>query len=179
VIKYGAVCSRELFEQLEGGAAEKMLALDAATLVDVVTRCVELKARVVEQDEFDKKGIRNVLNFGHTIGHALELSADYALTHGEAISIGMMAATRIARALNYCDTDFESRLRGLIERAGLPTVFANAPGLFDRVMSAMRMDKKFRDGKNVFVLPTEIGAWKQAENIDWMLVEDTVRSFLK
>ena len=178
VVKYGAVCSRALFEDLERGALEKMLDLDGATLVEVVTRCVELKARVVEQDEFDKKGIRNVLNFGHTIGHALELSADYALTHGEAIAIGMVAATRIARALDYCTADFESRLRGLIERVGLPTVFADAPGLFDRVMAAMRMDKKFREGRNVFVLPTGIGAWRQAEGVPDALIESAVRAAL-
>ena len=178
VVKYGAVCSRALFEDLESGAVEKMLALDGATLVDVMTRCVELKARVVEQDEFDRKGIRNVLNFGHTIGHALELSADYALTHGEAIAIGMIAATRIARTLDFCDEDFASRLRALIERVGLPTTFTNAPGLFDRVMSAMRMDKKFRDGKNLFVLPTGVGAWKQAEDVDWALVDEAVRHIL-
>ena len=178
VVKYGAVCSRALFEDLERGALEKMLDLDGATLVEVVTRCVELKARVVEQDEFDKKGIRNVLNFGHTIGHALELSADYALTHGEAIAIGMVAATRIARALDYCTADFESRLRGLIERVGLPTVFADAPGLFDRVMAAMRMDKKFREGRNVFVLPTGIGEWRQAEGVPDALIESAVRAAL-
>ena len=78
---------------------EKLLALDDSVLADIVAQCVTLKARVVEQDEFDKKGIRNVLNFGHTIGHALELSADYALTHGEAIAIGMIAATRLAQEL--------------------------------------------------------------------------------
>ena len=178
VVKYGAVCSRALFEDLERGALEKMLDLDGATLVEVVTRCVELKARVVEQDEFDKKGIRNVLNFGHTIGHALELSADYALTHGEAIAIGMVAATRIARALDYCTADFESRLRGLIERVGLPTVFADAPGLSDRVMAAMRMDKKFREGRNVFVLPTGIGEWRQAEGVPDALIESAVRAAL-
>ena len=178
VVKYGAVCSRALFEDLERGALEKMLDLDGATLVEVVTRCVELKACVVEQDEFDKKGIRNVLNFGHTIGHALELSADYALTHGEAIAIGMVAATRIARALDYCTADFESRLRGLIERVGLPTVFADAPGLFDRVMAAMRMDKKFREGRNVFVLPTGIGEWRQAEGVPDALIESAVRAAL-
>ena len=178
IVKYGAVCSRALFEELENGAVEKMLALDGATLVEVVTRCVELKARVVEQDEFDKKGIRNVLNFGHTIGHALELSADYALTHGEAIAIGMIAATRVARALDFCDEDFASRLRALIERVGLPTTFPNAPGLFDRVMSAMRMDKKFREGRNVFVLPTEVGAWRQAEGVPDTLIEDAVRAAL-
>jgi 3-dehydroquinate synthase len=75
IIKYGAVCSSSLFEQLERGDLEKILARDQNALVDIVTQSVALKARVVEQDEFDKKGIRNVLNFGHTIGHGLELSA--------------------------------------------------------------------------------------------------------
>lgn len=178
VIKYGAVCSAALFEQLERGDLEKLLALDAGVLVDVVAQCVALKARVVEQDEFDKKGIRNVLNFGHTIGHALELSADYALTHGEAISIGMIAATRLARALGMVDGSFFSRLESLIVRAGLPTHFAGSPELFDRIMRAMQLDKKFRDGRNVFVLPTQIGAWQQCENLDWALVDDAVRSVL-
>jgi 3-dehydroquinate synthase len=178
VIKYGAVCSAALFEQLERGDLERLLALDAAVLADVVAQCVALKARVVEQDEFDKKGIRNVLNFGHTIGHALELSADYALTHGEAIAIGMIAATRLAVRLEICPHSFLERLQPLLERAGLPTVFPEHPGLFDRIIRAMQMDKKFRDGKNVFVLPTGVGAWRQVEDVDWALVNDAVRSVL-
>ncbi|MEQ1860253.1 MAG: 3-dehydroquinate synthase [Chthoniobacteraceae bacterium] len=178
VIKYGAVCSAPLFEQLERGDLEKLLALDPTVLVDVVAQCVALKSRVVEQDEFDKKGIRNVLNFGHTIGHALELSADYALTHGEAIAIGMIAATRLARALGMADDSFFTRLESLIVRAGLPTRFPGAPGHFDRIKRAMQLDKKFRDGCNVFVLPTRVGAWEQRENVDWALVDDAVRSVL-
>jgi 3-dehydroquinate synthase len=179
VIKYGAVCSADLFAQLERGDLEHLLALDPAVLVDIVTQCVALKARVVEQDEFDKKGIRNVLNFGHTIGHALELSADYALTHGEAIAIGMIAATRIARALGEGDDSFFARLENLLVTAGLPTNYADAPGLFERVKRAMQLDKKFRDGRNVFVLPTRAGAWAQKENVDWALVDEAVRSALK
>ena len=178
MIKYGAVCSAPLFEQLEGGDLEKLLALDPAVLIDIVAQCVALKARVVEQDEFDKKGIRNVLNFGHTIGHALELSADYALTHGEAISIGMLAATRIAVALGVCQQDFFTRLQALIERAGLPQFFPDAPGLFDRIVRAMQMDKKFREGRNLFVLPTGIGAWRQVEGVPDELVESSVRAAL-
>jgi len=179
VIKYGAVCSRELFEQLEGGDLEKLIALDPDTLEDIVGQCVRLKARVVEQDEFDKKGIRNVLNFGHTIGHALELSADYTLTHGEAISIGMAAATRLAMALGKCDQAFYERLHSLLMRAGLPDGHPDAPGLFDRVLRAMQLDKKFREGKNVFVLPTEAGAWVQQENVEWALVHEALRSVLR
>jgi 3-dehydroquinate synthase len=178
VIKYGAVCSASLFEQLERGDLEKLLSRDPATLIDIVAQCVSLKARVVEQDEFDKKGIRNVLNFGHTIGHALELSADYMLTHGEAIAIGMIAATRLAIAVGQTDAQFLARLEALIVRAGLPTNHAAKPELFERIVRAMQMDKKFRDGKNVFVLPTQIGAWQQRENVDWNLVHDAVRSVL-
>jgi 3-dehydroquinate synthase len=178
VIKYGAVCSRPLFEQLEAGALEQMLALDPAVLTDIVAQCVRLKADVVEKDELDKLGIRNVLNFGHTIGHALELSADYALTHGEAISIGMAAATRIAVTLGTVGADFQPRLTALLTRAGLPLTFPDAPGLYDRILRALQLDKKFRDGKNLFVLPTAIGAWAPRENVDWSLVHDCVRSML-
>ena len=178
VIKYGAVCSAALFEHLEGGALERLLQLEPETLVDITAQCVALKARVVERDELDKKGIRNVLNFGHTIGHALELSAEYALTHGEAISIGMTAAARIARELGRMSAEFERRLTELIRRAGLPESYPGHAGLFDRVLRAMQMDKKFRDGKNVFVLPTSIGNWEQRENVDWALVEEVVRAAL-
>ena len=178
VIKYGAVCSAALFEQLERGDLEKLLALDAATLTDVVAQCVRLKAGVVEQDELDKLGIRNVLNFGHTIGHALELSADYALTHGEAISIGMVAATWMALRLGTVREDFQSRLLALVRRAGLPVSHPDAPGLFDRIIRAMQMDKKFRDGRNLFVLPTGAGSWVPRENVEWALVHDCVRALL-
>ena len=178
VIKYGAVCSRSLFEQLEAGALEKMLVLDPAVLTDIVAQCVRLKADVVEKDELDRLGIRNVLNFGHTIGHALELSADYALTHGEAISVGMVAATRMAVILGMVDADFQKRLIALFERAGLPLNYPDATGLYDRVLRALQLDKKFRDGKNLFVLPTGIGSWAPRENVDWSLVQDCVRSVL-
>jgi 3-dehydroquinate synthase len=178
VIKYGAVCSAPLFEQLERGDLERLLALEPAVLTDIVAQCCRLKGAVVEQDEFDKKGIRNVLNFGHTIGHALELSADYRLAHGEAVAIGMVAATEIARALSVVDADFEERLCTLIQRAGLPVSFPAEPGLFERVVRAMQMDKKFREGRNVFVLPTAVGTWEQRENIDWTLVHEAVRTVL-
>ena len=178
VIKYGAVCSRRLFEELESGAIERMLALDPETVVSVTTQSVQLKAAVVEQDEYDRKGIRNVLNFGHTVGHAIELSADYELTHGEAIAIGMIAATRLAIKTGCVTAGFLERLQGLIERAGLPTRYSGGPGFFDRAMKAMQKDKKFRDGKNVFIYPSGIGSWEQRENVDWNLVHEAVRSVI-
>jgi len=120
VIKYGVVCDASLFEALQGDSLEKLLALDADTLVEVVARCVQLKANVVQKDELDKLGIRNVLNFGHTIGHALELSAHYALTHGEAISIGMVAATKLAIRLGICGQDLLGQLENQLRRANYP-----------------------------------------------------------
>ncbi len=181
VIKYGAVCSRALFEQLEGDGArnlDRLLAREPAALIDIAAQCVRLKAAVVAQDEFDKKGIRNVLNFGHTVGHALELSADYALTHGEAIAVGMMAATRLAAALGMVPRDFAPRLQSLLERAGLPLSHRDAPGLFERIERTMQLDKKFREGRNVFVLPTGIGQWQQREDVPWDTVHAAVRSVL-
>ena len=176
VIKYGAVCSRSLFEDLEAGALEQLLALEPGPLEDIVSRCIRLKADVVEQDELDKLGIRNVLNFGHTIGHALELSAHYALTHGEAISVGMAAATRIAVQLGLCETAFQGRLEALLKRAGLPLSFPGHPELFEPMLRALQLDKKFRNGKNLFVLPTSLGNWKQMEDVPWDLVHASMRA---
>lgn len=195
VIKYGAVCRGTLFEELESGGLKKLMDLDPVALADVVYQSVEIKARVVEQDEFDKKGIRNVLNFGHTIGHGVELSAyvpgddwEKGPTHGEAIAIGMVAATYLAMKLGMVDETFDRRLRGLLKVAGLPATmrefriqqpWTDYPDLHDRIIRAMQMDKKFRDGKNVFVLPTGIGSWQQVENVDWGLVNDAVRMVLE
>lgn len=175
VIKYGAVCCGSLFEDLEAGALERLLALDAKTLVDVVTRCVRLKAAVVERDELDKLGIRNVLNFGHTIGHALELSANYTLTHGEAISVGMVAASRLAERLGICDPGFPGRLQALLQRAGLPLRHSGHPELFEPMLRALQLDKKFKNGKNLFVLPVRPGEWQQMEDVPWPLVHDAMR----
>lgn len=178
IIKYGAVCSAPLFEQLESAALERLFALDPNVLVDVVAQCIRLKAEIVEQDERDTKGIRNVLNFGHTVGHALELSGKDAPTHGEAIAVGMVAATRLAIALGMCESRFLDRLIALFDRASLPTSYPDAPGLFERILDAMRLDKKFRDGNNRFILPTNVGSWEQRENVPWEEVHAALRSVL-
>jgi 3-dehydroquinate synthase len=176
VIKYGAVCCASLFDALEAGALERLLALEPDTLVEVVTRCVRLKAAVVQQDELDRLGIRNVLNFGHTIGHALELSAHYALTHGEAISVGMVAATRLAESLGVCEAGFRPRLEGLLQRAGLPLQYSGHSELFEPMLRALQLDKKFRNGKNLFILPVRPGAWQQMEDVPWPLVHEAMHA---
>jgi 3-dehydroquinate synthase len=178
VIKYGAVCDAGLFLTLESGGVERILARDPATLQSVISQCVRLKAAVVEQDEFDRKGIRNVLNFGHTIGHALELSAEYALTHGEAIAIGMDAASGLAVRMGLVEPSFQTRLAELLRRAGLPLKHPGDEALFAKVVKALQLDKKFRNGRNLFVLPTGIGLWRPVEDIPWDHIHGEIRRIL-
>lgn len=178
VIKYGVVCSASLFEFLEEHI-EALVALDEDVLNRVVGECYQLKVDVVERDERDEKGIRNVLNFGHTVGHAIEMAAEYRLTHGEAISIGMVAATTIAVAERKCDPSVKDRLVGVLKRAGLPTRCEDPGVTLEAVMESMRTDKKFRGGRNLFVLPVAIGRWEQQEGVPQSLIDDAVGMVLQ
>jgi 3-dehydroquinate synthase len=155
VIKYGAVCDSALFQLLEE-RIEDVLKRDSELLQRIVVRCCAIKARIVEKDERDISGIRIVLNFGHTIGHAIESASDFKLRHGEAVAIGMLGATKIGVELGVCNASFYERLKQLIIRAGLP-VSASAYGINARdIYRSMRSDKKVMRGVNRFVLPTGI-----------------------
>jgi 3-dehydroquinate synthase len=90
----------------------------------------------------------------------------------------MAAATRMALELGMVGEDFQKRLTALLGRAGLPLTHPDAPDLYDRILRALQLDKKFHDGKNLFVLPTGIGSWAPRENVDWSLVHDCVRAVL-
>ena len=176
VIKYGAVCSRPLFEYLEENI-EKLVDLNPVVLRQVVNRCFKIKAEVVKQDEEDNKDVRIVLNFGHTVGHALEMEANYKMTHGEAISVGMMAATRIAIRLNKCDKSVHDRLEALIKRAGLPVSVPSKLKInVKNLLETMRHDKKAINGTNRFVLPTAIGKWCKQEKVSELLISEVVKT---
>lgn len=178
VIKYGAVCDADLFGYLERHL-EALLSLEPEALSKVVATCCRIKADVVRQDEKDTAGIRIVLNFGHTVGHALEMAADGVLTHGEAISIGMIAATNLGIALETCDEDFRERLDRLLGRASLPRSISSRSVSENQVMTSMRSDKKFQEGRNRFVLPTVVGSWTVKEDVPTELIERIVRSCLE
>lgn len=155
VVKYGAILDAELFAFLEQELAQ-VLALDTAVLQHVVRRCCELKAQVVERDERES-GERAVLNFGHTIGHALESVTGYTrFLHGEAVAIGMVAEARVSAALGLCRPEVVERLRALLERAGLPV---ELPADIDRekLAGAIELDKKVRGGKVKFVALEALG----------------------
>lgn len=162
VIKYGIIYDEALFERLEN-RLEKLLKLDAKQLAEVVARCCEIKADVVGQDETET-GLRAILNFGHTIGHAIENSVGYGrYLHGEAISIGQVAAARLSsEVLGFCGGCAE-RVRDLFRRAGLPTEIHLNPAQRTRLLAAMKLDKKVSGGEIKFVLAHDIGevVWGQ------------------
>ncbi len=142
-IKTAVIGDGQLFEYLETHL-EAILHRDPAPLVEVVTRCAAFKARIVETDERDARE-RQVLNYGHTLGHAVEAAAGFGrYTHGEAVAIGMALEAVVARRLGVVDAGTVERQNALLVRAGLPTTARR----LDRraLMRAMRLDKKMRNG---------------------------------
>jgi 3-dehydroquinate synthase len=162
VIKYGIIYDAALFTRIERDLL-KLLRRDSNTLSDVVARCCAIKAEVVAQDERDS-GLRAILNFGHTIGHALEASSHYGkYLHGEAIAIGQVAAAKLsARLLGLAAREVE-RISALFERADLPTGANLNASQRQRLLAAMRLDKKVSGGEIKFVLAKKIGrvVWGQ------------------
>ena len=162
VIKYGVIRDAELFATLEA-RLEALLGLEEAVLVPVVAACCRHKAAVVAADEREEGGERAVLNFGHTVGHALEVLTEYRrLLHGEAVAIGMVAAARVSRALGLCDAATVERLERLVRRAGLPTAMPDdvtPPAL----ALAMHTDKKTAAGRIRFVCVEAIGRTRLVE----------------
>jgi len=155
VVKYGVILDAEFFAELERQSAA-LNARDEVVLREVVARCCELKAEVVTQDEFERTGARAVLNYGHTYAHALETLTGYeTLLHGEAVSIGMLCASRLSERLGRVDAAFTRRQKVLLETLGLPTAVPTLDA--DTIIAAMSRDKKVQHGHLRFVLPTRMG----------------------
>jgi 3-dehydroquinate synthase len=125
-------------------------------LTRVVERCCRLKADVVEEDEYETKGRRSILNYGHTFCHALEAATGYEqLLHGEGVAIGMTCAARLAERLGRVDEAFTQRQLALLQAFGLPT---DVPAIDpDELIELMFHDKKVESGELRFVLPTRLG----------------------
>ena len=157
VIKYGIIYDAKLFAQLERDFP-KLLRRDHQTLAAVVARCCEIKAEVVGQDETEG-GLRAILNFGHTIGHAIEAICGYGkFLHGEAISIGQVTAVKIsAPRSGSCQNVTLTASINLFKRAGLPTQIRLNSVQRRKLFAAMRLDKKVRGGETRFVLAKKIG----------------------
>jgi 3-dehydroquinate synthase len=155
VVKYGAILDPALFALLEDQlpAVERV---DRELLARVVRTCCTLKALIVGEDETEA-GYRAILNFGHTIGHAIESLTEYKqYLHGEAVAIGMVAAARVSVRLGFCPERDCQRIRKLLQRCGLPTeIPADLRG--EPLALAMRTDKKARGGAISFVCIESIG----------------------
>ena len=129
--------------------------LDPEVLEHIIARSCELKAQVVAEDEREA-GLRAILNYGHTVGHAIEATIGYGkLRHGEAVALGMIAATHIAMTFGLVTEDALERQQKLLQRLRLPVRFDASS--IDPVIEAMYHDKKVRNGRLRFVLPTRIG----------------------
>jgi 3-dehydroquinate synthase len=171
VIKYGIIYDRALFQRLERDLS-KLLKRDPATLTAVIARCCEIKAEVVGQDETES-GLRAILNFGHTIGHALEATSGYGrYLHGEAIAIGQVAAAHLSARLLDLPASEVGRIHELFRRASLPTKLELSSSERAKLLSAITLDKKVSNGEVRFVLAKKIGQVEYGRRIPGGLLQE-------
>jgi 3-dehydroquinate synthase len=159
VVKYGVILDADLFAELESSAGE-LNAREPQRLARVIARSCRLKADIVEKDEFERTGLRAALNYGHTFAHAFEALCGYGeLLHGEAVSIGMVCASRLAERRGLIDATVTDRQVRLLERFHLPITLPQDATKFsaDEAIGRMRLDKKAIAGQLRFVLPTRLG----------------------
>jgi len=174
VIKHGCIRNTAYFEFLETHL-DAIFALDDAALARVVAGSCEIKADVVARDERES-GLRTILNYGHTLGHAVETLAGYGqVRHGEAVAIGMVAAAGIAVEMGLCDPGVLNRTRSLIERSGLPTRFPSDLTT-GAVLGKLKSDKKVQDGRVRFVLPTSLGEVTIRDDVPRETIAATIES---
>jgi len=174
VIKYGIIKDPELFSFIER-EYRGILAHKNAPLEHIVKCCSAIKARVVEQDEREEREIRTILNFGHTVGHALEAATGFSrYAHGEALAIGMLVASGISRKLGFIGGSLLERIEALIRKVGLPTQIKGAS--LSAVIKAHYRDKKFIAGKNRLVLTMGLGRTKIVEGVPLQLIKKAVQA---
>jgi 3-dehydroquinate synthase len=176
-VKHGVIADAEYFAFLESEYAA-IFAKHAPALERVVTRSVQIKAAVVAHDERER-GKRAILNFGHTIGHAIEATSKYEVLHGEAVAIGMVYEGRLAETLGIAVTGTTQRIQSALERLNLPVERPDASHV-DDLLEAMRADKKVRAGEIRFALPRAIGSAHGDDAHGWtvQVPEATIRQTL-
>jgi 3-dehydroquinate synthase len=161
VIKYGVALDSSFFEYIDANI-EAIMSMDLDTLIEVVLRCCQLKAQVVELDE-KEAGLRTVLNYGHTLGHAFEAIGDYrGLVHGEAVAIGMILAAKVSVAKELCSPEDFAKISALIVRCGLSVKIPD----FDRklLLSTVAADKKSKSGSITFICNKGIGMYSMSHH---------------
>jgi 3-dehydroquinate synthase len=177
-IKHGVVADAGYFERIAGDLPP-LLAGDPAATLDCVTRSVEIKSDVVTSDTHER-GRRKILNFGHTLGHAVEQVSGYALLHGEAIAIGMVLEATLAERMRVAERGTAEAIERVVSRVGLPTRVPTSLA-DDRILAATKLDKKARGGAVEYALPSRIGAMAGADRgwavpVDDALVMDLLEA---
>jgi len=173
VVKYGVIKDEEFFSFLVENMSA-ILSKEPDALGRVIRRSCEIKADVVAHDEREG-GLRAILNYGHTVGHAVEALTNYTgYRHGEAVSMGMVVAAKLAHKTGLCGMDVPAKLESLLSGLGLPV---KLPGLSpDAVLNAMTLDKKSEGGKVKMVLPRAIGEVVVTDGWDADVLADVIRS---
>jgi 3-dehydroquinate synthase len=174
VIKYGVIYDRELFDFLADNR-DSIRSLDSEALTHIVQRSCEIKAEVVAKDEREA-GLRAILNYGHTIGHAIETVTEYKrFLHGEAVAIGMYLEAKLSRMLDLIDEGQVSQIKNVIGSYGLPSekpASINAHSIF----LSMQLDKKAVAGELKFILPEKIGGVRIHKGVSEDLLREVLRS---
>lgn len=175
VIKYGIIWDAELFDKLEASKRlDQLRYVDEELLSLILTRSCQAKADVVSKDE-KEAGLRAILNYGHTIGHAVESLTGYKLVnHGEGVAIGMVAAGQIAVQLQMWKPEEAQRQDALIKKTGLPIQLPKELDI-EAIVDSLQTDKKVKDGKVRFILPTQMGAVTITDQVP----ADVIRQVLK
>ena len=172
-IKHGFITDAGLVDVFEEHA-EALMAVEPEISTQVIRRSMAIKAEVVSQDERETLGVRILLNYGHTIGHALEATTEYGrFLHGEGVSVGMMGAALIARGMGMINQGVVDQQEKLLQRFSLPTTATGVP--VAGVLEAMTLDKKTEGGSNRWVLLQQVGKAAVRSDVPRELVEETVR----
>ncbi len=175
VVKYGVILDAGFFSFVESHIEDILNHQDDA-MAEVVRSSCAAKAAIVEEDEREA-GKRAILNFGHTLGHAIESLTGYdTYIHGEAVSMGMVASARIAQDMKLCDGDVVSRLEKLLKKIGLPTELPSLDP--EKMIRILSHDKKVKDGKVRFVLPTRIGKVVIRDDVTPDIIRQIIKSNL-
>lgn len=173
VVKYGVIDDADFFSWLEVNAVG-LVKRDAPSIRYAIEKSCQSKARVVGEDERETSGRRAILNYGHTFAHAIEATCGYGtLLHGEAVSIGMQMAARLALAMGLAQPDLLERQTQLLTSCRLPVVLPDANP--DEMLPVMMKDKKVAHGKLRFILPKRIGAVSLVGDVDEKLVREVIQ----
>jgi len=171
IIKYGIIEDEKMFKFLEENM-DAVKSRDSDHLLKIIETCCRIKKSIVEIDEREQ-GLRRILNFGHTLGHALEAVSHYTLSHGEGVALGMIAAAKLSVKMNYLSEDELIRVEKIITQAGLP---AKIPASFvpGKVIARLKTDKKKKDDQVHFVLVKKIGMPFVSASVSEELIENVL-----